>query len=140
MNERTETPRTWTQVHATTMDPAADGIWHAIDQRIGWGYSGISGARESEANDDIRRAIAAIRADVAEDVRALVEALRAYRSDHDSAWVGHSCWSHLLDPRPTAAARNIRVVKRVCEVGCPCPICLEADAMVAAFNGWKKPG
>lgn len=44
------------------------------------------------------------------------------------------CYEHRLDANPRQAARNVRVVKRVCPRPCPCPTCLEGDAMVAAFD------
>ncbi len=58
-----EGPKTWAYVHATTDNPAEDGIWKAINDRIGWGYSGVSGTREMVCNEDIRRAIEAVRAE-----------------------------------------------------------------------------
>ncbi len=98
--------RRWTHVRETTNNAAEDGIWRAIDERIGWGYSGVGGTREMEENADVHRAIAAIRADEQQRVHdqivgledriiaeveqryaALVEAAREVRANrrYDSA-------------------------------------------------------
>lgn len=68
---------TFTYVHATSDDRAEDGIWRAIDRRIGYGYSGVSGARELEENEDIRAAIRAVRASEQSAYIPLVEAAEA---------------------------------------------------------------
>ncbi len=82
--------RRWMYIHMTTTDPAEDGIWRAINDRIGWGYSGVGGMRESQANDDVRDAIEHLRATEREKVRALVE--RLSDSCHESDVWGAYCY------------------------------------------------